>query len=134
MVLGGSRSALSLVVMLLVISACGGQSAGIEAEIDPQDPELVATGAELYAANCAECHGDDLRGTDRGPSHLSEVYEPGHHADGAFLVAVLAGTPQHHWDFGPMPPVEGLSEADVEAIVAFVREQQRLEGFEPYPP
>jgi hypothetical protein len=33
-----------------------------------------------------------------------------------------------------MPPVEGLSTEDVEAIVAFVREQQRIEGFEPYPP
>ena len=134
MAVGLVRRAFSLVVVLLVLSACGGEGGTIEADIEPQDPELVAAGAGLYAANCAECHGDDLRGTDRGPSHLSEVYEPGHHGDGAFLVAVLAGTPQHHWDFGPMPPVEGLSEQDVEAIIAFVREQQRLEGFEPYPP
>jgi hypothetical protein len=33
-----------------------------------------------------------------------------------------------------MPPVEGLSAEDVEAIVGFVRERQRIQGFEPYPP
>ena len=131
---GRLRKALSLAVVVLLLSGCGGRSGAIEAEIDPQDPELVAAGAELYADNCAECHGADLRGTDRGPSHLSEVYEPNHHGDGAFHVAVLAGSPEHHWDFGPMPPVEDLSEEDVDAIVAYVREQQRLEGFEPYPP
>ncbi len=94
----------------------------------------MAAGAVLYEANCAECHGADLRGTDRGPSHLSEVYVPSHHGDGAFQVAVVAGSPQHHWKFGRMPPIAGLSEADIEAIIAFVREQQRVEGFEPYPP
>ena len=134
MALGLVRRVFWLVVVLLVLSACGGGGGTIEADIEPQDPELVAAGAELYAAACAECHGADLRGTDRGPSHLSEVYEPNHHGDGAFHVAVLAGSPEHHWDFGPMPPVEGLSEQDVDAIVAYVREQQRLEGFEPYPP
>lgn len=119
--------------LLVVVSACGGTT-GDDTGIEPQDSELVATGADLYAANCASCHGEDLRGTDQGPSHLSRVYEPSHHADGAFQLAVLIGSRQHHWDFGNMPPVEGLSEGDVDAIVAFVRENQRLEGFEPYPP
>jgi hypothetical protein len=32
-----------------------------------------------------------------------------------------------------MPPVEGLTVQDVEAIVAFVRQTQQTEGFEPYP-
>jgi mono/diheme cytochrome c family protein len=98
------------------------------------DPELVAVGAGLYQANCAVCHGSDLRGTDQGPSFLSVVYEPGHHGDGAFLIAVMAGVRQHHWDFGPMPPIPGLTAQDVEAIVAFVRDQQRIHGFEPYRP
>ena len=95
---------------------------------------MVAEGAELYQANCASCHGTDLRGTDTGPSHLSVVYEPNHHRDGAFLFAVLRGVQAHHWPFGDMAPVEGLTPEDVGAIVAFVREQQRLNGFEPYPP
>ncbi len=116
----------------ILLTACGGASS--EVDIPIQDPDLVAAGEELYAANCAECHGADLRGTDKGPSHLSKVYEPDHHADGAFLFAVQAGSRAHHWRFGDMPPIEGLSSEDVEAIVAFVREQQRIHGFEPYPP
>ena len=121
--------ALTLSVLL---GACG--SNGSQVDTPTQVPDLVAAGADLYAANCAECHGTDLRGTDKGPSHLSEVYEPGHHGDGAFLLAVQRGSRAHHWPFGDMPPIEGLSTDDVEAIVAFVREQQRIKGFEPYPP
>ena len=118
-------------VLMLVTTACGD---GAGDEVDQQDPVLVAEGAELYEASCAECHGSDLRGTEKGPSHLSILYEPGHHGDGAFQIAVLIGATAHHWDFGSMPAVEGLSEDDVEAIIAFVRQRQREEGFEPYPP
>lgn len=122
---------LTLLAAVVVVSGC---TAATETTIPVQDPDLVAAGGQLYAANCAQCHGADLRGTDQGPSHLSEVYEPGHHGDGAFLLAVQAGVRPHHWSFGAMPPIEGLTPADVEAIVAFVRETQRVEGFEPYPP
>ncbi|MFP3882546.1 MAG: c-type cytochrome [Actinomycetota bacterium] len=119
-------------IVALLVAACGGNAT--ESTPPAQDAELVAQGEELFQANCAQCHGFDLRGTNTGPSLLSEVYEPSHHGDGAFLVAVQSGSPQHHWNFGDMPPVPGLSEEDVEAIVAFVRERQRVEGFEPYPP
>ena len=116
---------------MLIVAACG---SGSETTIEPQDPDLVTAGNSLYVGSCASCHGTDLRGTDLGPSHLSAVYKPNHHGDIAFEFAVRFGVPQHHWRFGPMPPVEGLSEEDIESIVAFVREQQRTEGFEPYPP
>ena len=122
-----------IAVALLVVS-CGGGAGESDTSIPPQDPQLVETGAGLYELNCAECHGRDLRGTATGPSLLSVVYEPGHHAEGAFLVAVLRGSPAHHWQFGDMPPVPGLGVEDVEAIVALVRDRQRTEGFEPYPP
>ena len=95
-----------LALTFVFVASCAGESG--QSDIPSQDPDEVAAGAELYEANCAGCHGSDLRGTDRGPSHLSEVYEPSHHGDGAFQVAILAGSPQHHWDFGAMPPVEGL--------------------------
>jgi len=36
--------------------------------------------------------------------------------------------------FGRCPPVGGLTDADLDSIVAFVREAQEREGFEPYPP
>ena len=105
-----------------------------DASIPVQDAALVALGGQLYAAHCASCHGTDLKGTDRGPSHLSAIYRPGHHADGAFALAAKVGVRQHHWRFGNMAPVEGLADDDLAAIVAFVREQQRLGGLEPYPP
>lgn len=38
------------------------------------------------------------------------------------------------WPFGDMEPVPGLDDADIERIVAYVRENQRIHGFEPYPP
>ncbi len=100
----------------------------------PLDPGLVALGEPLYQANCATCHGTDLRGTSNGPSHLSVVYEPNHHGDIAFILAARNGVEAHHWPFGDMPPVPGLSDEDLAAIVAYVRHIQRAEGFEPYPP
>ncbi len=127
-----TRRHLALLVVALAVSACGSDGTG--STPPAQDSELVTQGEELFRANCAQCHGFDLRGTNTGPSLLSEVYEPNHHGDGAFLVAVQSGSPQHHWNFGDMPPVPDLSAEDVEAIVAFVRERQQVEGFEPYPP
>ncbi len=119
---------------VVVIAACGRSSPADSGEIPEQNDALVGLGAELYEAHCAACHGADLRGTDQGPSHLSSVYNPGHHSDDAFWLAVLQGSRQHHWRFGDMAPVPGLDRQDVEAIVAYVRERQRVEGFEPYPP
>ena len=86
--------------------------------------------AEVYAESCASCHGTDLRGTDKGPPHLSIVYEPDHHTDDSFRSAIANGAPQHHWSFGDMEPVEGLSDDDVEAVIAFVRAEQERQGFE----
>ncbi len=117
--------------MVVVLAGCAEQTS---ADIERQPARLVEEGERVYMANCAECHGEDLEGTDTGPSFLSIVYEPSHHGDGSFRIAVIAGVPQHHWGFGAMPPVSGLSDADIEGIVAFVRETQRVKGFDPYPP
>jgi len=114
-----------------VLAACGGDDGGSTAA--PADPQL-ALGADVYASSCASCHGADLRGTDRGPSHLSIVYEPGHHPDAAFRAAIALGVPAHHWDHGAMPAIPGLTDAEVDAVIAYVRDQQRRHGFEPYPP
>ena len=121
-------------IMLVVVACSDSEGTDGGSGIPAQDADLVATGDELYQANCASCHGTDLRGTDQGPSHLSVVYEPGHHGDAAFLLATRNGVQQHHWRFGNMEPVPGLSDEDIAAIVAFVRENQRTQGFEPYPP
>ena len=87
-------------------------------------------GAEVYASSCASCHGADMRGTDKGLSLLSILYEPNHHSDASFRSAIANGAPQHHGTFGDMPPVEGLSVDDVEAVIAYVRAEQERLGFE----
>lgn len=126
------RSAAIAFVTIVAATGCGADG-GSETAVPPPH-RLVAEGKTLYQANCASCHGSDLRGTDKGPSHLSVVYEPSHHGDESFIVAIRVGTRSHHWDFGDMAPVDGLTDDDIAAIIAFVRESQRVSGFEPYPP
>jgi len=85
-------------------------------------------GKKLFEARCAQCHGADLRGSKEGPPLLHRIYEPSHHADIAFQIAAKYGTRQHHWNFGDMKPVEGVSADDVAHITAYVRYQQREAG------
>jgi mono/diheme cytochrome c family protein len=116
-----------LVVLGPLLAGCGGGGGGGE---DLTYDELVAKGDELYhgRGTCAVCHGADLRGTDMGPPFLDEIYAPGHHADTAFFAAVENGVRPHHWQFGSMPPLPTVDEDDVEAIVAYVRQEQREAG------
>jgi mono/diheme cytochrome c family protein len=124
-----------VVIVVIAVVGFGGNSSNTDEGngIAVQDPDLVAAGEPLYQTSCASCHGIDLKGTDKGPSHLSVVYEPNHHGDIAFVLAAQNGVRAHHWPFGDMAPVPGLSDQDLDAIVAYVRENQRIMGFEPYP-
>ncbi|HEY5764354.1 MAG TPA: cytochrome c [Rhodocyclaceae bacterium] len=91
-----------------------------------------SAGKALFASHCAVCHGADLRGSDRGekrgPPLLHKIYEPSHHSDAAFQMAVRDGTRSHHWNFGDMPPVPGVTPDDVAHITAYVRAEQRRAG------
>lgn len=118
--------AAAVAALSMGVAACGSDDTGPTGAAGSQ----VERGAEVYAVSCASCHGADLRGTDKGPSHLSIVYEPNHHTDDSFRSAIANGAPQHHWNFGDMEPVEGLSDDDVEAVIAYVRAEQERQGFE----
>lgn len=85
-------------------------------------------GRFLYQQNCASCHGATLKGSDKGPPFLHRVYVPSHHSDLAFQLAVKNGTRAHHWQFGDMKPVPGLTPDDVAHITAYVRAEQRKAG------
>lgn len=86
-------------------------------------------GETLFKKNCAACHGDNAAGRDGlGPPLVHKIYEPGHHGDGAFFLAVQQGVRAHHWPFGNMQPVAGVSHNDVENIIAYVRTLQRANG------
>ena len=96
-------------------------------------PETLSARARLglktYEASCAACHGRNAAGQDGvAPPLVHVIYEPGHHGDESFQRAVARGVRAHHWRFGDMPPVEGLTRRDVAAVVAYVRELQRANG------
>jgi mono/diheme cytochrome c family protein len=87
-------------------------------------------GERAFNAVCATCHGKDAAGTDVGPPLVHRIYEPSHHADYAFEMAVANGVRAHHWKFGNMPPQPGVTKADIATIVAYVRELQRANGID----
>lgn len=97
---------------------------------DALSPEAVM-GKRAFDATCAACHGPDATGKRGfGPPLVHRIYEPSHHGDMAFQMAVQNGVRAHHWKFGDMPPQPGLTRADVANIVAYVRELQRANGIE----
>lgn len=91
--------------------------------------ESAKIGKAAFDVKCAACHGPDAVGQlEVAPPLVHEIYEPSHHGDEAFQRAVAAGVRGHHWPFGSMPPVEGLTRGDVQMIVAYIRELQRANG------
>lgn len=107
-----------------------GMTSGAQA-VEVKMPKLSAlaeAGQRSFAKNCAQCHGDQAGGTDQGPPLIHRLYQPNHHGDGSFQRAVAAGTPQHHWRFGSMPPQPQIKQMEIQAIVKFVREVQRSNG------
>ncbi len=97
-------------------------------------PELTRearNGKTTFDANCAECHGENAAGSDgAGPPLVHKIYEPSHHGDMAFVMAVRRGVRAHHWPFGDMAPVEGVADRQVAQIVAYVRALQRANGID----
>ena len=100
--------------------------------VDVQVPELspaARRGEELFNANCASCHGENAVGQEGvAPPLVHIIYEPSHHGDISFQLAAKNGVRAHHWPFGNMPPVKGVTEAEVAAITRYVRELQRANG------
>ncbi len=121
----------AVLVLGLLGAACGGGGSGRDVQTLPPPPPTpveYAAGDSLFAHHCIECHGESARGTDQGPPLVHKVYEPGHHADFAFLRAVQFGVAAHHWRFGNMLPVSGVTRQQVTEIVGYVRWLQREAG------
>ena len=126
-----THSKLAKIIAILVIAAMPlGASFGAEpaAIKSPQVPPQYNIGKLLYGKFCSSCHGVDLKGTEQGPPFLHRVYHPGHHGDKSFFLAAKRGVRAHHWKFGNMPPVEGIEEDMVGAIVKYIRHVQKSTG------
>jgi len=122
-----------LLMMLLALSfsalvACSEGGAPQGGHPVPLAPAKLSEGETLFNNNCAACHGKGAKGTDRGPTFLSKIYEPSHHGDGAFRLAAKNGVRAHHWKFGNMPKIRGLEPGDLGQIIAYVRWLQKESG------
>lgn len=96
--------------------------------VEPDLSELAVMGKTAFNAICATCHGAKAAGTENGPPLVHALYRPGHHPDESFLNAARNGVTAHHWRFGDMPPVKGITNAEVKAIIRYVREVQNANG------
>ncbi len=86
-------------------------------------------GQRIFESACVACHGTNAAGVEgAGPPLIHVIYEPNHHADESFQRAVAMGVRSHHWRFGDMPPVAGLTRGDVAMVIAYIREIQRANG------
>jgi len=103
-------------------------TAGSKAARPAAAQEGAGEGARIFAAKCAGCHGPEASGSDKGPPLVHRIYEPGHHGDDAFFRAVLQGVRAHHWPFGDMPPVPGVTTEQIGHIVGYVRMLQAKAG------
>ena len=92
---------------------------------------LAKDGEPVFNEKCSSCHGKNAAGREGvAPPLVHIIYEPNHHGDRAFVLAAKNGVIQHHWRFGNMPPVEGVSETDMTKIITYVRTLQRANGIQ----
>lgn len=88
-------------------------------------------GEAAFNGNCASCHGKDAAGKEGiAPPLVHVIYEPGHHSDRAFVLAAKQGVRQHHWRFGNMPPVAGVTDQQISDIITYIRTLQRANGIQ----
>ena len=100
----------------------------VEVKIPEKFSAVALEGKEIFEENCSTCHGENAAGTDQGPSFISSIYRPAHHADQAFVLAALTGVRAHHWKFGNMPKQPQVTQAQVLRIAQYIRELQRANG------
>ncbi len=126
------------------LSACSGPSAPTlgptptrevqstqTAQVKKPEPssEILAKGAELYAANCQVCHGDSngIGGTGGAPPH-NKAGHTWHHPDAQLREWVLNGKLGFG---GPAMPAlrDKLTEPEVDVVLAYIKawwnEEQR---------
>jgi mono/diheme cytochrome c family protein len=118
-------------LLLLVILVAGCDSERLKNDANPLHlPSTdfvadVAKGEALYQQNCQSCHGAGASGSDQGPPLLSKIYNPAHHADLSFHLAVKNGVRSHHWSFGDMPPLPEVTPESAGHIIGYIRQLQK---------
>ena len=120
-----------VVLTVVMIAGCGSDRREAETPVRAVAgpvPREYQAGERSFDTYCSGCHGVRAVGTDRGPPFVHRIYEPSHHGDQAFYRAVAFGVRAHHWGFGDMPPVSGISRDEVTGIISYIRWLQRESG------
>ena len=117
---------IAVAALFFIVPRSARQTGGTTALVGPKID--LAKGRELFEKNCMKCHGPGAQGSPVGPPLVHRIYEPNHHSDAAFYLAAQRGVRQHHWKFGNMAPVPGVSQADVALIIGYVRSLQKKAG------
>jgi mono/diheme cytochrome c family protein len=109
--------------------------AGVGAAFLPVSvPDLTSAeqaGELAFNTYCAACHGKNAAGQEGvAPPLVNPIYKPSHHSDQSFLLAAENGARAHHWPYGDMPPVKGVTPDELKDIVAYVRALQRANGID----
>jgi cytochrome c553 len=84
----------------------------------PSSTGNAARGRELFATNCAVCHGPSGEGTSIAPSALNDAALLGDRTDEDLAGAIRKGVADK------MPPFPELSDEDVRDLIAFHRSWQ----------
>ncbi len=101
----------------------------VDVDLPADLSDQAQIGKRAFDAKCAACHGTNAAGqNDVAPPLVHKIYEPSHHSDMAFILAAKNGVRAHHWNFGNMPAVKGLTDGDVKMIARYIRELQKENG------
>lgn len=124
--------ALGLIGILIAGGVIALRGSGTQAQANvlilPALSPYAVAGQAAFNTTCAACHGDNGIGSPQGPPLIHMIYEPGHHGDASFVRAVKQGVRAHHWPFGNMPAQPHVTDVELAAIIAFVREVQIANG------
>jgi mono/diheme cytochrome c family protein len=119
---------ISLLVLLLSAAPACSQDETMPKGAAAPTPIDLQGGEQRFVAKCSACHGIGGVGTKQGPPLVHKIYEPSHHGDAAFHRAAANGVQAHHWGFGNMPKVDGVTPEDVDQIVKYIRWLQKQAG------
>ena len=127
-------------LLVILLAACSNQS-----DVDRfivTDPDAYVLGQQVYAQNCAACHGpngegqfpDNPRARDANGRYGAPPHDDNghtwHHDDDLLYQIVREGGMGNPEDFNPMPSFgDQLSDGEIEAVIFYIKtfwtEEQR---------
>lgn len=127
-----THPATPLFLALVALGACAAPQATpapVRAAVGPSRPpgvtdSTIALGQVLYDGRgmCRSCHGEEGRGTARGPALHGRIGGAGDPSFSALITQVVHGTPAHDSAGAAMPSrqITQLTYPEVRAVAAYV--------------